>query len=331
MASPVGRAIDAAALPQPAASQSLALPCGSVRMHFATPALAAMFSSSFALPAAAAAAGWDIFVTAGDQGTAAPALVPGDAGGEIMLAADGAAFGLWMGRHTPTLYAVDHIRRRALYWVSGIAAVPAWERARPFLPIFQAMLDATPWIAVHAAAIAWRGRAVLLAGTGHAGKTSLSLAGLRAGWRFAGDDFVLLRTGPAPEVAPLYATARLRDDMLPQFRALEPARREISEDDGERRHELSFGQMPGAGEMGGAPLAAILLLERRGAAAPQFAPASRTAVLAALAASTATAAPGHGAARTGKLLQALAGHRPQRFDPGPAFAPALAALAGLLA
>ena len=35
-----------------------------------------------------------------------------------------------------------------------VPAIPAWERSRPFLPILQVMLDATPWIAVHAAAIA---------------------------------------------------------------------------------------------------------------------------------------------------------------------------------
>ncbi len=338
---PVQRAVDTAALLQPAAMLRLALPCGIVRLHFATPALGTMFVPAFlpaepgaetgADPGAETGDVWDIFVTAGDQGTAAPALVPPDPGGEMILNADAAAFGLWMGRHTPTLYAVDLLRRRALYWVARLASVPAWERARPFLPIFQAMLDATPWIAVHAAAIAWQGRAVLLAGAGHAGKTSLALAGLCAGWRFAGDDFVLLRTGTAPEVAPLYATARLRDDMLPQFRALEAARREISGDDGERRHELSFGRMADAGEIGGAPLAAVFLLDRRGAATPQFAPVSRTAVLAALAASTATAAPGNGAARTAKLMQALTGQRPQRFDPGGGFAQALAALAAAVA
>ncbi|WP_158537364.1 hypothetical protein [Humitalea rosea] len=311
---------------------------GPLRLHldFASPALAAIFGDALAVqqtdadPPVADVQDWQLTVAAG---TPAPAQVPAGAGGEMRLLADADTYALWMGRHAPVLHMVDRRRRQALYWVADPAAVPAWERSRPFLPILQAMLDETPWIAVHGAAIACRAgaghRAVLLAGAGHAGKTSLSLAGLATGWRFAGDDFVLLRTDDRPAVAPLYATARLRDDMLAQFAALLPARREISEEQGERRHELS---LAGRGSIGGAPLGALLLLERRGAAAPLLAPVTRSALLQGLAATTAVATPGHAAARTGKLLRLLGGTGPaRRFDPGPDFPAALSALRALLA
>lgn len=296
--------------------------------------LAALFDSAFATPAdppPPASETWDLIVTSGDDGTPAPALVPARTDGDVILGIDAESYALWMGRRGATLYAVDLVSRRALYWTARAAAAPAWERSRPFLPIVQVMLDATPWIAVHAAAIAWRGRAALLVGAGRSGKTSLSLAGLRAGWQFAGDDYILLRTDDAPAVAPLYATARLRDDMLPHFRGLEPARREISDDTGERRHELSFNLMPPAGLIGGAPLSSVLLLDRRGSDAPRFEPVNRTVVLASLVANTTVATPGHGATRTAKLLRLLSAMTPVRFDPGRAFGPALDALAEAVA
>ncbi|MBP0495017.1 hypothetical protein [Roseomonas indoligenes] len=325
----------AAAAEQPAVqARQVAIGSLKLRLHFLTHALAAMFAGAFAAAPEDGAGGesWELTVADGSCGMPPPALVPPDRDGDMLLHADAESYILWMGRHAQALYAVDRRRRRALYWVEDAARVPAWERSRPFLPILQAMLDGTPWIAVHGAAIAWQGRAVLLAGPGRAGKTSLALAGLAAGWRFAGDDFVLVRTDASPEVAALYATARLRDDMLGRFGALEPARREISFDDGERRHELAFNTLPGPLAIGGAPLAAVLLLDRRGAAKPVFAPVTRTALLNALAATTAVATPGHEPARMGKLLNLLAAPLvPRRFDPGRDFAAALAALAEAVA
>jgi hypothetical protein len=50
--------------------------------------------------------------------------------------------------------------------------------------------------AVHAAAVASAGRAVLIAGPAGAGKTTLSVAAARAGWDFMGDDVALIRVAP---------------------------------------------------------------------------------------------------------------------------------------
>lgn len=303
-------------------------------IRFASPALADAFGPAFAAsPAACGAdadAGWQLAVASGSAGTPPPALVPAARGGDMRLSAGEDAYALWMGRHAPTLYAVDRVRRRALYWVEDPAAIPAWERSRPFLPIIQVMLDATPWIAVHAAAVAREGGAVMLTGPGRAGKTTLSLAALKAGWRFAGDDYVLLRTD-APQVAPLFATARLRDDMAARFPWIGAVLREVSQELGERRHELVLAGRPELGVIGGAELKAVLLLDRRGAEAPEFGAASRTAVLSTLMANTLVATPGYEAARTAKVMRLLAMLRPRRFDPGAGFGPALDALAGVLA
>ena len=320
------------------AATTLQLPIASipVRLRFATSGLASMFAPSFVVDGTEAAndgqAGWDVFVTAGDQGTPPPSLVPNLINREMLLSDVGSYYALWAGQHAPALYAVDIERRRALYWIAKADDIPVSERTRPFLAIVQVILNSTPWMMVHAAAIAWRGRAALLTGPGRAGKTSLALAGLGAGWRYAGDDYVLVRTSGTPEVAPIYSTARLRDDMVRHFPALESARFGISEDDGDRRHELSLGLLPeGTREFGGAPLSAVLLLRRNGAATPRFEPISRTALLAALAAHTATSMPGQFQQRTAKLLQFLAAVEPRCFDPGSTFGPALDALAEALA
>ena len=312
-------------------TRSFAIASVTLVVHFATRRLAELFSSSFAVTATDAAREqsdrWELYVTAGDEGSPAPALVPSTPGGAMRLGVYSETYALWMGFQGATLYAVDVPRRRALCWLARSTDVPAWERSRPFLPILQVIFDGTPWMAVHAAAIAWGERGILLAGRGRAGKTSLALAGLRAGWRFAGDDYVLLRTDATPAIAPIYATARLREDMLPHFRELEPARREISEETDERRHELSFALTPEIGTIGGARLAAVLLLERGGAAMPIFSAVSRTAFLATIASAMGVATPGHDKTRAAKLLRLLSTMAPRRFDPGFTFGPALDALA----
>jgi hypothetical protein len=233
---------------------------------------------------------------------------------------------LWMGRHSPSLYVVDRPSRRAICWIAEKAEVKAWEGSRPFLPALQAMLDDSPWLAVHAAALALEDRAILLAGPGRAGKTTLSLAGLSAGWRFIGDDYVLVDCREAaPAVAPLFATARLRDDTVARFPNLAGARTAISHEFAERRHELSLRDFPGL-HAGSAQLSRLLFLERRGHPAPNFAPIRRSEVLAAMAANTFIATPGVKEPRLRKLSRLLSAALPARFDPGPRIEDALAEL-----
>jgi hypothetical protein len=59
---------------------------------------------------------------------------------------------------------------------------------------------------------------------------------------------------------------------------------------------------------------------------PTFSPVSHAAVLAAMAAATATATPGYDAVRLRKYLRLLKARPPLAFDPGPDFDAALAAL-----
>ena len=133
----------------------------------------------------------------------------------------------------------------------------------------------------------------------------------------------------APAVAPLFATARLRDDMVARFPNLAGARTAISNDFDERRHELSLRGIPEL-RAGAARLVRLLFLERSGHPAPDFAPVRRSKVLAAMAANTFIATPGAREPRLRKLSRLLMAAPVARFDPGPRIEDALAALmAGL--
>jgi hypothetical protein len=297
-----------------------------IAIHFADHGLEALFADAFYPAPAARGACWSLFVlTAGES---EPLPLPGFSAEEtdMRLVESAERYCLWMGRHSPSLYVVDRPSRRAVCWVTEKSAVKAWERSRPFLPALQAMFDDSPWLAVHAAALALKDRAILFAGPGRAGKTTLSLAGLTAGWRFIGDDYVLVDTREqAPAVAPLFATARLRDDMVARFPNLAGARTAISHDFDERRHELS---LQGISELrrGAARLERLLFLERSGHPAPDVAPIRLSKVLAAMAANTFIATPGAKESRLRKLLRLLTAAPVARFDPGPRVEDALAAL-----
>jgi hypothetical protein len=297
-----------------------------IAIHFADRDLEALFADAFYPAPAASGASWSLFVLAAVEGEPLP--LPGFSADEpeMRLVESAERYCLWMGRHSLTLYVVDRPSRRAVCWVASTGAVKAWERSRPFLPALQAMFDDSPWLAVHAAALALKDRAILFAGPGRAGKTTLSLAGLSAGWRFIGDDYVLVDTRlEAPAVAPLFATARLRDDMVARFPNLAGARTAISHDFDERRHELSLRGFP---ELRGGParLERLLFLERSGHAAPNVAPIRRSRVLATMAANTFVATPGAREPRLRKLARLLTASPVVRFDPGPRIEDALAEL-----
>jgi hypothetical protein len=301
-----------------------------IAIHFADLELEALFANAFYPAPAAERASWSLFVLVAAE--SAPLPLSGFSANEpdMRLVESADRYCLWMGRHSPSLYVVDRPSRRAICWVTEKSAVEAWERSRPFLPALQAMFDDSPWLAVHAAALALYDRAILFAGPGRAGKTTLSLAGLCAGWRFIGDDYVLVDTSEqAPAVAPLFATARLRDDMVERFPNLAAARTAISSDFDEKRHELS---LRGIADLRGGParLERLLFLERSGHPAPNFAPIRRSRVLAAMAANTFVATPGAKEPRLRKLWRLLMAAPPARFDPGPRIEDGLAALKAAL-
>ena len=189
-------------------------------------------------------------------------------------------FALWQPGDLPMLYLLNRKSGRALIWLPAGAA-PDWIASRPALPIMYAFSVDSPWIALHAAAVGLNDRILLLAGEGRVGKTTAALACARAGWTYAGDDYVYADTGSG-KVEPLYCSARLRADMTGAFPDLAEAATVISRSDGEARYELRLAGQLAPGQLRGGSLAAILLPRRRGAALPQFSPARRIDAVSAL-------------------------------------------------
>jgi hypothetical protein len=130
-----------------------------------------------------------------------------------------------MYRHEPmpSLLGFDQTRNVALLWIDDAVDIPRWDRCRPLLQLLHWWLACGDWQPVHAAAVCGTEGGVLIAGKGGTGKSTAALACLRAGWRYAGDDFVLVNCTPRPRVENLFGTARLRTDMLARFPGLQSA------------------------------------------------------------------------------------------------------------
>jgi hypothetical protein len=116
---------------------------------------------------------------------------------------------------------VDRGERKLLYRVPSASALPWWERAAPLRPALSWALSGPGRDLVHAGAVGDADRgAVLLAGAGGSGKTTVSLAALAAGLSYAGDDYVLVDTAGEPTAWNMFATAKLDSGHLARFPAL---------------------------------------------------------------------------------------------------------------
>lgn len=224
---------------------------------------------------------------------------------------------IWSPGEHSMLQVFDHAARRGLVWLANGAA-PAWESSRPACPLLNAAARDSPWTVAHGAAVGCGGRFLMLAGRGRSGKTTAALACARAGWDYAGDDYVFANTRDG-EVLPLYSSARLRDDISHRFpELLSRALRAVSsEDGGETKHELDLSRTIADGRIRGGPLAAILLPRRQGSNSVVFAPARRGDAFDALFSTTHSSAPGPMRIYAEKLA-ALAARAPTWFvDTGP--------------
>jgi len=171
-------------------------------------------------------------------------------------------------------------------------------KSRPIMPLLHAHAAGTAWCPAHAAAVGLDDRFLLLAGPGRAGKTTAALACARAGWQYAGDDFVLINPATG-RVAPLFASARVRVAGLEAFRSLiETTAIATSNDDDDLRYELRLSRENTSWTMSGGSVVALLLPRRQGATTPIFQKARASEAFAALLPIT--------AAQTPNLLDTLA-------------------------
>ena len=222
----------------------------------------------------------------------------------------------WLLWSAGVLQVFDRQERQGLVWLADGKA-PSWELSRPAAALLNQVALAGPSTLVHGAAVSRDGRTLLLVAPGRSGKTSAALACAIAGWDYAGDDYVMVDS-LSGEVLPLFASARLREDMAGSFaELLRTTQRTVSVDGGESRHELDLARVLEPARLRGGNMAALLVPRRRGAACVEFTPARPTDAFHALFAATVQGARG---ALTGLApkLAALVARAPVYFvDTGP--------------
>jgi hypothetical protein len=156
------------------------------------------------------------------------------------------------------------------------------ERTKPFLDILHSWLLDTPWQPVHGGAIGGPGGGIVLAGASGAGKSTTALACVRAGWHYAGDDYVVIGGDREPRVENLYASARLRRDMAERLAEFRPAQIGTITTFGDERCDLLLSRMVPTARIDGFPVRAILLPSVASGSRSGLRPATATQAMIAL-------------------------------------------------
>jgi hypothetical protein len=170
----------------------------------------------------------------------------------------------------------DAAERTAFLWAREPAVLSHWgERTKPFLEIFHAWLIDSPWQPVHGGAVGGHDGGVLLAGGSGVGKSTTVLSCVRAGWLYAGDDYLAIRTnGDEAFVENLYGSARLCVDMADRFAEFRAAEVGAVTMNGIEKRDMILGQVLPGSRFGGFPIRAILLPRITGGARSTLRPAS---------------------------------------------------------
>lgn len=260
-------------------------------------------------------AGWSIDVVGGHAERYGALLPEAALRKGTVLRATADLYYLWLDEAGGYVTAVDRRRRRGLVWFTQPERIASWHVARPFLHALKGLTLDTPWLPIHAAAIARDGRALVVVGMSGAGKTSIALAAAMTGWDYLGDDAVLVRSDPAT-VAALYSSCRVRTDMFDIFGDAMAASLGTSDDAGEIKAELDVARL-GACRSGTARVAAVLVPRRAGAAAPTLSPIGRSETVRTMVFAARQSIQGDDAASFAKLAAFVRDLPCFAFDPGP--------------
>lgn len=103
----------------------------------------------------------------------------------------------------------DRAKGVGLYWIRSARDLPFWEAASPLRHHIHWISMEKAQGMLHAAVVSAGSGGAMLVGRGGSGKSTMTAAALRRGWRVTGDDFVLVTLDPAPESYPLYDMIKL--------------------------------------------------------------------------------------------------------------------------
>lgn len=116
------------------------------------------------------------------------------------------------------LNVLDKKTRCALYWIRDMGQLPYYETGAPFLPLLNWWWTPQGGQVVHAAGVGFKQGGILLVGKGGSGKSTTALAGcLMEGWRYVGDDYLLISHTPLPMASSLFNSAKLDRLSLQRF------------------------------------------------------------------------------------------------------------------
>jgi hypothetical protein len=170
----------------------------------------------------------------------------------------------------------DAAGHTAFLWARDPTVLSVWgEQTKPFLEIFHAWLIDSPWQPIHGGAVGGVEGGVLLAGGSGVGKSTTVLSCVRAGWLYAGDDYLAIRTDRGEAyVENLYGSARLCVDMADRFAEFRSAEIGAVSMNGIEKRDLILAEVLPRSRFGGFPVRAILLPRISGGPRSSLRPAS---------------------------------------------------------
>ena len=185
----------------------------------------------------------------------------------------------------------DAATRTTVVWVESVEHVQWWERAEPLRTALHWALNGENRYLAHAAAVGDDKGSVLLAGPGGSGKTTTTVACLRDGMTFVGDNYVLVSLDDEPVAHAIYSNIKLRDGTLELLPGLgeAPADREQGE-----KLVIDVRRTWPSQLVASSPLRAIAVVCVRSEAATRSVPASPVEALLALAPTTVYQLPDNG-------------------------------------
>jgi hypothetical protein len=190
--------------------------------------------------------------------------------------------------------------RRALWWIPDLTSLPTHELAAPGRVIYTRALAKDGLHAIHAAAIGTPHGAVLLAGRGGSGKSTIAIGSLiTSNLSYISDDYCVASAGDRPSVHALYGTGKLRMSDLDRWHSLSGhADAGLRVDD---KAVFFVGRDFPDRILDDAPIAAVIAPAVRASGPTGFRPASAGEAVMALAPSTTSQVP----ASTGDVVRAI--------------------------
>lgn len=116
---------------------------------------------------------------------------------------------------------IDTASGRGWYYLLRAADLPYYEKAAPMRMLLHWWCETDGRVLVHAAAVGWNSRAVLLAGRGGTGKSTTAILAAQSGFNFLGDDYVVLDNVYGPAVLSAYNSVKFRWEMIERLSSAE--------------------------------------------------------------------------------------------------------------